>query len=493
MLVAAELPCDRQDAQPRGAASCDKGALLGVDPLIDRDFLDRLDHVLVCERHDRERRLFDGLIEILRHTRDDPACGHGVELHASAQEVVGVEISEHECCVRDRGLIAAASVAGGPRIGAGALRPDPQEASRIDPGDRPSARPDTPDIDRGHADDVAGPLPPEPRVPRKHQPSVPYQADIERRAARVADHDIVREPLHLGTRAARDRRHGRARLDAVNRPLRKRLDMHAAADGGAYEDFAPVAGRAQVPIHLAQMALHERLQRRVDRRRRSATVFADDGNELVRERIGNVRQVLLDQVRHRQLMDRVDVGPEKTHRDRFEALRLQPLENLGRARDIERDPDLCLGTDPFGHLERVAPRDVGLGIVDAEVVGVVLAAFAEHENVPETFGGDQGRLGDGVLDDRIGRPRGAVDQDGRLAEQLLEAHVQAGCGSLHRRPHAAENTIRRRQRLLRDKHARLVRDHDIGEGAARIHRDSVSHARSPGHRFGRALPIGRAL
>src|SRR5258707_313798 len=117
--------------------------------------------------------------------------------------------------------------------------------------------------------------------------SVTDETDVERCAAGVADDDVVAEVLESGKGDASDRRHRWARADRVNWLLDKSLDRGAAPGGRADQHFARETGLAQVGLKLAQVLLHQGFQRGVDRGRRGSTVFANNGDQLVRERVGS--------------------------------------------------------------------------------------------------------------------------------------------------------------------------------------------------------------
>ena len=87
---------------------------------------------------------------------------------------------------------------------------------------------------------------------------------------------------------------------------------------GADQEFAGKPLRAQIAFHLLQMMLHQRLQRSVDRGRRSAAIFAHDREQLVRQRVGDAWQLLLDQPADFLLMTAVGDRPQQTNRDGLE-------------------------------------------------------------------------------------------------------------------------------------------------------------------------------
>ena len=135
-----------------GAAEGDERVVARVDALLDGDRPHRVGHVRV---DDREHPLGE------RGRRPSPSSPRPsasaslrralVELHPAAEEVARVEPAEEEVRVGDGRLRAAAPVAGGAGIGAGALRPDAQ-AARLEPGERAAAGADRVDVDERHQD-----------------------------------------------------------------------------------------------------------------------------------------------------------------------------------------------------------------------------------------------------------------------------------------------------------------------------------------------------
>src|SRR5262249_4344265 len=81
-----------------------------------------------------------------------------VQPDRAAREVGRVEIPEHEVSVGHRRPYAAAPVANGAWIGAGALRPDLDETEGADRADAAAARADLEQVDRGHREGKAARL-----------------------------------------------------------------------------------------------------------------------------------------------------------------------------------------------------------------------------------------------------------------------------------------------------------------------------------------------
>ena len=97
-------------------------------------------------------------LELARQPVHGPLRRVAVERHRPAGEVVGVQVAEQQVRVGDRRRRAAPPVAGGPRVGAGAARPDLQDPERR-VRDRAAAAADLDQVDRGDVErqPAAGP------------------------------------------------------------------------------------------------------------------------------------------------------------------------------------------------------------------------------------------------------------------------------------------------------------------------------------------------
>lgn len=139
------------DMAGRGAAAADDIALARIDALIDGDVLDGADHIVIGGRIDRIGRLDAANAKPFGRLVDRGFRLAAVELDAAAKEIVRIDDAKHHIGVGDGRLGAAAAVAGGTRHGADAVRPDPQQSARIDPGDAAATRPHRADIDLRYA------------------------------------------------------------------------------------------------------------------------------------------------------------------------------------------------------------------------------------------------------------------------------------------------------------------------------------------------------
>ena len=85
----------------RGAAEGTQDEVTRIQAALDQDRTQRADHVGVDNAGDGKRRRFDRLTEGCRNLADRSACGRGIEFHAPAKEIVGVDAAEHEIGIGD--------------------------------------------------------------------------------------------------------------------------------------------------------------------------------------------------------------------------------------------------------------------------------------------------------------------------------------------------------------------------------------------------------
>ena len=162
------------------------------------------------------RRELDGVAAEPSARRSSAAgCARRRASSVAAEEVVGVEAAEHDVGVGERGLLAAAAVAGGARIGAGALRPDLQEPAGVDPADRAAAGADRL---RAHGRDGDRQAELDLVLRREQRGAVDEQADVAARPAHV-EHDAARRVRRARRSSSRRSPAGDARQEDVGRAL----------------------------------------------------------------------------------------------------------------------------------------------------------------------------------------------------------------------------------------------------------------------------------
>ena len=142
-----------------GAAEREERELRDVLAALDRVDARRRRHVLVDHLVDAPGRAHAVEAERPADPRLDRARrGLAVEAHLAAEEERRIEIAEHQIGIGHGRLVAALAVAGRPRIGAGAVRPDLEQPERVDPGDAAAAGADLDHLDHRHLDRQAAAL-----------------------------------------------------------------------------------------------------------------------------------------------------------------------------------------------------------------------------------------------------------------------------------------------------------------------------------------------
>ena len=130
-----------------GPAEGDEREVARLDPLLDGQRPDRLRHLGVDDVAHAFGQLDRREAELVAETCERALRGVEVERHLAAREVGRVDAAEREVRVRDGDPRAASAVAGGARVGSGALRPDAQ-APRLRVRDRAATGSDRVDVRR---------------------------------------------------------------------------------------------------------------------------------------------------------------------------------------------------------------------------------------------------------------------------------------------------------------------------------------------------------
>ena len=113
----------------------------------------------------------------------------------------------------------------------------------------------------------------------------------------------------------------------------------------------------------------------------------------------------------RLLVGGIGVGVQQGHRHRRGAALLDAPERLVDRSRIHRFENLPLMIESLPHLETALGRHLGGGLGrKVETVEVAPVLAPDGQGVGEPSGGDQGDLGEIVLDDGVGHQSGAVDQ-----------------------------------------------------------------------------------
>ena len=323
---------------------------------------------------------------------------------------------------------------------------------------------------------MADPFAQQPSLAREFDLPGAHHTDVERSAAGIDDDDVIAFTFRFGIGDARQGRHGRPRFYRVDRFLDHVLHMHNAAGARAHQDFTLIVGGAQIALEFSKMALHERLQRGVDGGGGGAGILADDRVELMRQRIGNARQDLGDQLAKALFMCRIGDRPEQAHGDGLDIHFCQAGDGGPSGRFVQRRLDAALSIDALGNFKGEAARHVGRRKLNHNIERLALAALAVKQNVGEAFGHQQGGLGGFFLDDGIGRARGTVNQNLGLAQEIRHRHIDDLRRIGQRSGKALIAAIGRGQCLADHQMALGIRDNNIGEGAAGIDGNAIAHS-----------------
>ena len=331
-----------------------------------------------------------------------------VEHHLACEEVIGVQPIEGDAGVGDGGLHPAQTVAGGPRPGARALRPDAERPSGIDPGDAAAAGPDGQNLDGGRHD---RPTLDRALVDRSCQ-TVGYDAHVAAGAAdvdsrHVAQIHAIRDELRADDAAGRTRHHGAdrqvpcgpARDDAAVRLHHEKLPLQA-----------PVAQRLRQAVEIGR---DDGDRARIDRDRRRALELPQLARDIGGHGDVRVRVLLQDELPRAALIVRVGVGMEEAERDGADAERRDPVRNFAGALLIQRTQHLAGVTDTLGDFEAQMARDDRLRLHPLEVVHAGVVGAHDLQHIPKPRRGHQRGLWQLPLQQ-------CVEHDGRAMHEVID-------------------------------------------------------------------------
>jgi hypothetical protein len=193
----------------------------------------------------------------------------------------------------------------------------------------------------------------------------------------------------------------------------------------------------------------------------------------VRERDRHARHRLRQHRADGFFVDRIRHRPQQTHGNRLNLALLHRRDDGPHRRDIQLQHDVAFGTDPLRYLERQMLRHVRRRKFRCQLQRIHLAALPIHQDVRKALRHQERRARGLTFDDGIGRARGAVDQHGCVAHEVLERHAHLVGGIADGRRQAGKTPLRRGQRLADGQPAFVVRDHHVGERAAGVNRDAI--------------------
>ena len=236
----------------------------------------------------------------------------------------------------------------------------------VQPADRPAAGPDGVDVDHRHLDRPPADLA---AVGSPHAAGF-HHADVAGGAAHV-EPDCVAVPRERRQQRGSDRAARRSREDAPG-PRALGLARRDEAAGGAHQRRLGQAALAGHGSQTAEVAAEERGEVGVDHRGRAALVLAELGQDLVRDRHVDARQLGAEVLGDRALVGGLEVGEQQADRDRLGARladRLGEPRGLPVAKRLDRagraDPlgctELCLGGDEGPWLRRARAVELRAG------------------------------------------------------------------------------------------------------------------------------------
>jgi hypothetical protein len=225
---------------------------------------------------------------------------------------------------------------------------------------------------------------------------------------------------------------------------------------GAHDERLGKAGLGTARGEAVEVPGERRPEVRVDRRRRRALVLAELRGDLVGgddPRVGQPAPQLGGEL---ALVTLVAEREEQADGDCVSI-------DLGQGLEVEwaQHP---LGPDALGNCDAALQRHERLGVVLAEPVEVRPRLAPQMEDVLEPLGRDERRARAFALEQRV---RG----DGRAVREALEL---SGADRLGGREHGL--LLARRGRDLRRRHATLVDEHGVREGAADVDTENAHGA-----------------
>ena len=423
-LPAAELTRELDRVGPARAAECVDDEIPRVAAALDRHLAHQIRHLRLDDAHRAVGRLDRVHAELGGDRLDRLAGGVDVELQLAAEEGVRVVTAEQEVAVGDGRADAAAPVAGGSRLGRGALRADPHRAALlVEPDDRAAAGADRLDVESRHEERVLV----DHGLRGAQRFAIGDDADVERGPAHVAgDHvRVVHLPGQVG--GAGDPA-DRPRADREER-LSGRLPRRHDPTGRLHDQQGMLksvfAGRL---VHLVDVVGGAGPDEGVDRGRRRALVLTGLGDQLVGAADKDVWRDLFDQLTDPQLVRRVDEAPEEGDRDRLDPIGDELLDRRPRLILIQVEEYLSRPVEPLRDLHDPVRRDDRVGLAVAGDVQQPVdrqpgrAAVGAHDDqrVAVAGGGDQAGLGAPHLDQDVGADGGPVEQQVGLGKKVVQ-------------------------------------------------------------------------
>ena len=398
--------------------------------------------------------------------------GLDIETHLSAKEAVGAETAEHKirvCYGRPR---SAASVTGRARIGASALRPDPQGARCINERDAAAAGAHLADVDHRHLHRQSLVVTADERDARCQRLALVNDAGLGGGAAHV-ESDRVLGPDRLADRLRADDAGSRARFehaDALRLCIARFVEPAARLHD---EERAAEARGFQMLLDFAQIGAHARPYVSVGNDSRTTfefTIFLRQFMRAGHKRLGH--SFLHDLLRPR-LVRWMPVGMQEHDRHGLDAKRIEPVADRVHAGFVENLQCFAVRRHPLLRLEAQRALRERLMLLEIEVVGVRPVDPADLVDIAKAPRGDQRGLRAGALEH-------CVDRDGRAMQEDVSLGKR-GAGQRDAAFDSLDQMMWGRQRLTEQNStgARVEGGH-VGERTADVGRDPDAAAHNRG-------------
>ena len=465
---------DPSGVRGSGSAEPDHRVAPRIASLLDDVDAGRRRHALADDRVDAPRRLQSGQPERRGHTRHRYLRRRPVEMHAAAEEEVGIEVAEQQVGVGDRRLPATETVAGGSWIGPGASRAHLEQAELVHPSDAAAAGSDLDHVDHGRLDRQPAALLEAVDARGLHHwrhvgLAGPDEACLGGRAAHV-ERDHVAMSCLIAEKRRSQPAPGRARLQQSHGELARHAGRGRAPRGLHQGEAAAKAALGERVFQAGDVAVHQGLDVRVRGRRGAALVLAQLGHDLARERHRELGELAPQEVLYGALVGRVLVRMEEADGQGLHSSRDQVGDLAAHLVEVDRRDDHAVPGRPLVDLAPQIPEGQRLRELQKEVVDVIALLDAHLERVAEPPRREEPERCTRALDDGVGDQRRPVDE-------LIDLREREPGGS----EQLVQPLERTRRRVLRrgqalvdpDPPAHRVQQHEVGEGAPDVKADPI--------------------
>ena len=379
------MPGDLARLKSRGSAEGHNGEFPGVHPALDRHEPDTLGYGGGNQPAHAIGRLYrgdsqgsgDAFLQSLLSDR-------GVQRSPPTQEILRVQVAQHEVRVGHRWVVAAFPIACRTRVRPGAVRPHVEYPALIHPGNATPSGSEGVDVNHRHGNLPSG---------------------LELLGGQVGNTvfdqgDVGAGPAHVkgdGLRLAqsfsqRGHRVHPTRGAGQDRPHRL---AHGLFDGGDPSIGLHDQHVADPPVRVkplpqpVQILAKHRADVGVDDRGAKPVEFLDLGNYLLGKRSVDPRKPGADPLRGHPFVNRVQVREEEAHRKGLHLLFLHSVQRPVQIIKIQGRVDTPVSSDTLGDAKAEIPGHQRLKGRHSQIVPVLFQPLPHFQQVSETFRRDQ--------------------------------------------------------------------------------------------------------